>query len=57
MTGGVVQFRIKIFLFYLDGGVWANGLMMGVCFLVKYMTSSSDPTREYFGSQYFWILG
>jgi len=21
------------------------------------MTSSSDTTRQYFGSQYFWILG
>jgi len=21
------------------------------------MMSSSDPTRQYFGSQYFWILG
>jgi len=41
----------------LDGGFWANGLMMGVCFLVNYMTSSSDPTRQYFGLQYFWILG
>jgi len=27
----------------LDGEFWANGLMMGVCFLVNYMTSSSDP--------------
>jgi len=27
----------------LDGGFWANGLMMGVCFFVNYMTSSSDP--------------
>jgi len=25
-------------------------------FLVNYMTSS-DPTRQYFGSQYVWILG
>jgi len=29
----------------------------GVCFLVNYMKSSSDLTRQYFGSQYFWILG
>jgi len=21
------------------------------------MTSSSEPTRQYFGSHYFWILG
>jgi len=27
--------------------------MMGVCFLVNYITSSSDPTRQYCGSQYF----
>jgi len=26
-------------------------------FLVNYMTSSSDPTRQYCGSQYFCILG
>jgi len=26
-------------------------------FLVNYMTSSPDPTCQYFGSQYFWILG
>jgi len=25
--------------------------------LVNYITSSSDPTRQYCGSQYFWILG
>jgi len=31
--------------------------MTGACFLVKYMTSSSDTTRQYFGSQYFWIRG
>jgi len=31
--------------------------MTGVCFLVNYMTSSSDATRQYFGSQYFGILG
>jgi len=30
---------------------------MGVYFLVDYMTSSSDLTRQYFGSQYFYILG
>jgi len=41
----------------LDGGFWANGLMMRVYFLVNYMTSSSDPTRQYCGSQYFCILG
>jgi len=40
----------------LDGGFWANGFMMGVGFLVHYMTSSSDPTRQYCGSQCFWIL-
>jgi len=31
--------------------------MMGVLFLVNYMTSSSDSMRQYFGLQYFWILG
>jgi len=41
----------------LVGGFWANGIMTGACFLVDYMTSSSDPTRQYFGAQYFWILG
>jgi len=30
--------------------------MTGVCFLGNYMTSSSDPTCQYFGSQYFCIL-
>jgi len=25
-------------------------------FLVNYITSSSDLMRQYFGSQYFWIL-
>jgi len=35
----------------LDGGFWAKGIMMGVCFLVNYITSLSDPTRKYFGSQ------
>jgi len=40
----------------LVGGFWANGIMTGACFLVNYMTSSSDITRQYFGSQYFWIL-
>jgi len=39
----------------LNGGFWADGIMMGVSFSVNYMTSSSDPTRQYFGSQYFWI--
>jgi len=38
-------------------GHWAKGIMMGVCFLVNLMTSSSDPTRRYFGLQYFRILG
>jgi len=39
-------------------GVWANGIMTtGAYFLVNYMTSSSDPTRQYFGLQYFRILG
>jgi len=41
----------------LDEGFWANGIMMWVFFLVNYVTSSSDPTRQYFGLQYFWILG
>jgi len=31
--------------------------MTGACFLVNCMTSSSDPARQYFGSQYFWNLG
>jgi len=30
--------------------------MTGTCVLVNYMTSSSDPTHQYFGSQYFFIL-
>jgi len=50
MTSGVVQFRIKKNFFDLVGGFWANGIMTGVYFLVNYMTSSSDPTRQYFGS-------
>jgi len=40
----------------LDGGFWAKGIMMGVCFLVNLMMSSSHPLRQYFGSQYFWFL-
>jgi len=40
-----------------QNGFWANGLTMGVCFLVNYMTSLSDLTRQYCGLQYFWILG
>jgi len=40
----------------LVGGFWANGIMTGTCFLVNYMTSSSNPTCQYFDSQYFWIL-
>jgi len=40
----------------LVGGFWANGIMTGACFFVNYMTSS-DPTRQYFGLQYFRILG
>jgi len=24
----------------------ANGIMTGACFLVNYMTTSSDPTRQ-----------
>jgi len=27
--------------------------MIGVCFLVIFMTSSSDPTRQYFGLNFF----
>jgi len=38
-------------------GDWANGIMTGACLLVNYMTTSSDPTSQYFASQYFWILG
>jgi len=41
----------------LVGGFWANGIITGACFLVNYMTSSSNPTRQYFGLQYFRILG
>jgi len=40
----------------LVGGFWANGMITGACFLVNYMTSSSDPMRQYFASQYVWIL-
>jgi len=38
-------------------GIWANGIMTGTCFLVNNMMSSSDPTCQFFGSQYFLILG
>jgi len=41
----------------LVGGFWANGIMTWACFLVNYITSSSDPMRQYFGLQYFRILG
>jgi len=41
----------------LVGAFWANGILTRACFLANYMTSSSDPTRQYCGSQYFWILG
>jgi len=37
-------------------GFLTNGIMTGACFLVNYMMSSSDPTCQYFASQYFWIL-
>jgi len=30
--------------------------MKGACFLVNYMTSSSDLTRQYFSSLYFFTL-
>jgi len=40
----------------LDGGFWAIWIMMVVCILINYMTSSTDPTCQYCGSQYFWIL-
>jgi len=36
----------------LVGSFCANGIMTGSCFLDNYTTSSSDPTRKYFGSQY-----
>jgi len=36
---------------------WANGIMIGVCFLVNYVTSSSDHKRPYFVLMYFGILG
>jgi len=56
MTGGVVWFRIKMFFNLVGGGLgqWDHDR---ACFLVNYMMSSSDPTRQYFGLQYFWILG
>jgi len=57
MTSGFMWFRFKKFFFNLVRGFWANGIMTGTCILVNYMTSSSDPMRQYFGSQYFWILG
>jgi len=41
----------------LVGGFRAKGIMMGVCFLLSLMTSSSDPKHQYFGPQYVWILG
>jgi len=41
----------------MDGGFWANGIMTRACFLVNYVTSSSDPTHQYFGLQNFWIVG
>jgi len=31
--------------------------MTGASFLDNYMMSSSDPTRQYFGSKYVWHLG
>jgi len=34
----------------LVGGFRANEIMTGACFLVNYMTSSSDPRCQYFGS-------
>ena len=33
--------------FNLIGGFWANGIRTGACFLLNYMTSSSDPTRQF----------
>jgi len=41
----------------LVGESWANVIMTGACVMVNYMTSSSDPTRQYFGLQYFWKSG
>jgi len=43
-------------MFTFGCGVWPNGIMTGACILVNYMTSSSYPTRHYFGLQYLWIL-
>jgi len=37
----------------LGGGFWANGIMTGACFLVNYMMSSSDPTRQYLARSIF----
>jgi len=37
----------------LDGGFWANGIMMGVCFLVNFMTSSSDPHANFLARSIF----
>jgi len=31
-------------------GFWANGILTVACFLVNYMTSASDSTRQYCGS-------
>ena len=39
------------------GGFRAKDHYGGMIFFLNYMTSSSDPMRGYFGSQYFWILG
>jgi len=55
MTSGVVWFRIKEKFFTFGWGGF--GIIMGVYFLVNYVTTSSDPTRQYFRSQYCWILG
>jgi len=41
----------------LGGEFWANGIMTGARFLVNYIMSPCDPTRQYFGLQYFRIPG
>jgi len=36
---------------------WDGDVMIGVCFAVILMTSSTDPTSGYCGSKFYWILG
>jgi len=34
-------------------GFWVHGIIIGVCFVVILMTSSSDTTSRYRGSNFF----